>query len=488
MMTGKCNLLKPVDNATGTFLMFSQYAQDLTKQYTQPDSWRCVPSKYIALNLDMSALSGAEHPEVMLGEIMQDYFENACTVWRGELKTSSSEMDPELTRTLLFQTLQRYGLMTIDSTATSNGVTVSGVSPNIQHIGDVNIYSYDTNPDGVGYNEIYVNIPNDAHAHDYSLNAADALDPVKYTSDYISGYEGQSSYNGLTWLVDGYTDEFEIDGAVSPSYGMGQYCVTSVESTLVPYCLEANSGVNEEPSDPEREADSFDVNCIILMYDIYTPVNGVHSAHHRNIPLGMYFTGKPVADAGEVSMTNVVHKFVSNSSIYNQGTSYGLRVCSRFTFNPNSTEVIESSSATGSAVAEIAPVIGKFNEAIGEMNRVVAGQAAMSTAFNNHLALFRNNKTNVPYVRTIGGKKYWFVNGKNTGAVAEYDFEVTDEMINTIVQSLIDQGIYYTKDDIDSKFDEYPSAIWVEDKLQRLRNDVQGMFDEFDARLDIYTL
>ena len=37
MTQGKCNLLKPVESLTGTFFMFSQYTQDLTKQYTQCD-------------------------------------------------------------------------------------------------------------------------------------------------------------------------------------------------------------------------------------------------------------------------------------------------------------------------------------------------------------------------------------------------------------------------------------------------------------------
>ena len=56
MAYGKCSLLKPVDNLTGTFFLFSQYAQDLTKQYSNPDSYRCVPSKFIAMNLDFGCV------------------------------------------------------------------------------------------------------------------------------------------------------------------------------------------------------------------------------------------------------------------------------------------------------------------------------------------------------------------------------------------------------------------------------------------------
>ena len=53
MTQGKCNLLKRVDSLTGTFFMFSQYTQDLTKQYTQCDKWRCIPSKFAALHLNI---------------------------------------------------------------------------------------------------------------------------------------------------------------------------------------------------------------------------------------------------------------------------------------------------------------------------------------------------------------------------------------------------------------------------------------------------
>lgn len=482
MATGKCNLLKPVDNLTGTFFMFSQYAQDLTKQYTQSSSYRCVPSKYVAMDLDLSGLGST--PAVRLGEILQDYFENACTVWRAQLSSNGDDMSPEHTRTLLFQTLQKYGLMAATESTTMDGDDIiSGVSRQIQHIGDINVYSYDTNEDGVGYNEVYVYIPNDAAATDYTLNAAARIqDPqVAYTSDYISGYEGQASYNGLTWLVDGYTDTFTISGSPTDAYGLAHYSDGADDkSTLVPYCLE-----NEVSSDTVRTAvDSFEINAVIVLYDIMSHEQTLY----KNVPMGMYFTGKP--DGDPVVMSNVVNKFTSNATIYNQGTAYGLRVCSRFTFDPNSTEVISSEASSNDALAEIMPVIGKFNEAIECMTEVVQGQAAMSTAFNNHLAQFRNNKVNVPYVRRVGDKKYWFVNGKNTGAIAEYDFVVTDAMLDEIAQSLAASGVYYTKEQIDTTLENYTTAADVKSAVSGLisRTDVETMLDDLESRLNIYSI
>ena len=75
MIQGKCNLLKPVNNLTGTFFSFSQYAQDLTNQYVNPDSYRCLPRKYIAMDLDYSVIDGEDISErgKKLGNIFQNY-------------------------------------------------------------------------------------------------------------------------------------------------------------------------------------------------------------------------------------------------------------------------------------------------------------------------------------------------------------------------------------------------------------------------------
>lgn len=39
----------------------------------------------------------------------------------------------------------------------------------------------------------------------------------------------------------------------------------------------------------------------------------------------------------------------------------------------------------------------------------------MYQMFKDHLSEFRNRRTNVPYIREVGGTPYWFVNGRNTG-------------------------------------------------------------------------
>jgi hypothetical protein len=37
---------------------------------------------------------------------------------------------------------------------------------------------------------------------------------------------------------------------------------------------------------------------------------------------------------------------------------------------------------------------------------------SIQTSLSNHLAMFKNYRVNVPYIRTVNGVQYWFVNGR----------------------------------------------------------------------------
>ena len=50
---------------------------------------------------------------------------------------------------------------------------------------------------------------------------------------------------------------------------------------------------------------------------------------YSDIPMGMYFNGK----FNNYKLTNEATKYVSTS--YDTGTSYGLRICTRFSVMPN---------------------------------------------------------------------------------------------------------------------------------------------------------
>lgn len=477
MIQGKCNLLKPVNNLTGTFFSFSQYAQDLTDQYVNPDSYRCLPSKYIAMELDYSVIGGEDISErgKELGNIFQNYFENACTFLR-----ANSEWNPEYSRTLLFQTLQKFGLMSVKK------IDNNSISEEIKHIGDINIYSYNDNEDGIGYNEIYCYIPNEAKCVNYLLNESNTSDnTTAYDSLYICGYGGQTPFNGLSYnvvekkteegsektyplYIDSYNDYF--------SYSAGQFVQRAAENadvprpikTFVPNCLESTY-----PSDDvQRNYDKFNINTIVVLYDIVRKTSIGDQILYRNIPLGIYFTGCLDNDAGV--MSNTITKYVNSGQIYNQGTSYGLRICTRFLSSPNSTE-IKDISVNGSAVSEIAPVLEKMGETLIAVEDSIAESSQIQTELKTHLSQFKNNKVNVPYIRKIGDKKYWFVNGKNTGAVAEYEIGDPENIINRIVKEIFAE--VYSKTTIDNLLKNFVQ----ENTINSLRYDMATKSDLKEA-------
>jgi hypothetical protein len=510
----KCNLLKPVDNLTGNIFLFSQYAQDLTKQYANPDSYRCVPSKYIALNLDFEHLTGVNQTQEdfdrLLGNVFQNYFENACTFLRTKYKQSEYDnWNPEYTRTLLFQTLEKYQMIKttelrnseqdtgerIDGTTSESYGAISGVSSNIQYIGDINIYSHNENEDGVGYNEIYCYIPNEAKCMDYQLLSVPRETAYEYhhyleQPQQIMGYDIADPYllyNGLSSLV--YKSEmapYFVDRINNEScYGVG---VLDTENyVLVPACLTNQPDSDDhERKENEQSLSKFDVNAIVLLYDIVSKGTNGDILLYRNVPLGIYFTGQRVLE-GDVNssteMTNKIVKYVDSGQIYNQGTSYGLRVCTRFLNEPNSTRIVETSANGSNNVSEMAPVLEKMGETLMSVEDILDDKDKLYQMLKDHLAQFKDNKVNVPYVRQLGNKKYWFVNGKNTGAIAQYEYVDASEMIAQAITEAM--KIFYTKDEIDellslylskeefnAVIQNYATRNYVDEQIEKLRREL----------------
>ena len=426
-MTGKCNLLKPVDCKTGTFFTFSQYAQDLTREYTQADAYRCVPSKFAALNLNVH-----DYTDKQLGQIFQNYFENACTCMRLD-----ENWEPESSLPLLWRTLKHYDL--IDLTE-----GINPTSDNLKYIGDINIYSYIPTKDGVGYNEIYCYIPNSARSTSYVFQEVSSpiADPIVYDipseDTCISGYAADSSattFTGCHWLLE---DDYK-SGTMLKYFDEGDNNRYYKATGYVPYVL-----VNDNEQGDYYTAlgeDHFDFNAVVVFYDIVAKGDGEDTVIHKNIPLGIFFTGTPV-DEKDGTLTNTVTKFVNNEDIYNQGTSYGLRICSRFLCSPNLTVFEDAEVVTSDNNEEFAQVLSelsKNNVLFADISKEILD---MNTGLTTHLANFRNNKVNVPYLRNVNGAWYWFVNGKNTGvaanAVNQSDIDYILTRLDEISTGLVD--------------------------------------------------
>jgi hypothetical protein len=181
---GKCNLFAPISQSTGNFLLFSQYAEDMTKSANSEDYYRVVPSKYILLNLN--AQSGWD--AVKYSEYFQNYYENACSIMR-----EKTDWNPECASTLLWRALTKDGVGFIDAPTEDEGSTDVFTSPSVVHIGDINITS-DNQVDGVNYNEIYIDVPQNSKRQklDFTKFAQGMSRIVSYPVNYINGYRYRS--------------------------------------------------------------------------------------------------------------------------------------------------------------------------------------------------------------------------------------------------------------------------------------------------------
>ena len=57
----------------------------------------------------------------------------------------------------------------------------------------------------------------------------------------------------------------------------------------------------------------------------------------------------------------------------------------------------------------------ELSETHAKMNEVVENIIRNSQDIKDTLAVFKNTKVNVTYLKEINGNNYWFVNGKNIG-------------------------------------------------------------------------
>lgn len=475
LLKGKCNLLKPVDSVTGTFFSFSQYAQSLTKQYTNCDNYRCVPSKFLAFDIKVG-----DKTEKDIGEIFQNYFENACTVMRCEHMSNpdiNQEMNPSRTLNMLMSTLRKYEFIEESNVDVNSN---EKCFKELKYIGDINIYSYNPTSDGVGYSEIYCYMPNDACANRYFLGSNKDLvgdvDIQNYYIDtdeeYIRGFENATISSTLTYKLESETNTLYYDTNGTEKY------YTFVKDNIIPRFI-YNDDTDVSFTRSDEEVDKFTFNTIVVLYDVVKKdITGENDiCLYSNIPLGIWFTGKPE----DGKLTNSITKFVNNEEIYNQGTSYGLRICNRFLCSPLLTEFISSEAVTSLEYENITQALNGMADTISSFNKLYREINEMNTDIDKALLDFRNNKTNVPYIKQIGSSKYWFVNGYNTGV------EVSGE-VNQATNDRIDElesSINSINDELNNNINNYLNTYITNNPIieQLSEQDVENIVREFETDL-----
>ena len=365
-----CNVFYTLTKKTGTFLTFSQYLEDLSKWNTESSYHRVVPSKFIALQLPQNQ---AEETGMnsKLPKLLQDKFENGCAIYRGSM---GGMWTPEHSKSLFWDTM--LDVLGVDQQA--DGKTI----PAIKNVGDINLQSYNEH-NGMGYSEIYCHIPNDAqeYVHSYDIEESNTAEIItRGTNSLLEGYQ-EGEFNGWEKL------ESETIYSINNNYKFS-WDDTSLATTKI-----TNSA-------------SYQVNAIIVLYDIYN--QGIKEA--QSIPLGLYVTG--LYDENGI-MQNSITKYVCNEDIYNSGTAYGLRICSRYVATPHTDNyIVKDVEVDNGGYSDTSRVLSKIAESQSKMDEVVSKAYSCYQQHKDTLAIFKNNRTNVPYIKIINGESYWFVNGR----------------------------------------------------------------------------
>jgi hypothetical protein len=407
-----CNIFNNLTNPAGNFMMFSQYVEDITKNYVQGDEYKVVPSKYVALNLDYTKLLNNsdvsnDTQNTNLNEIIpyfyQNKFENGCAYMR---KLETPVWDSTISKNIFWNTLFDYGLMT----TSRNNTNKIDVVNEVMTYGTINIHAYDTHND-MGYGEIYCYIPAAAEKQLCEIvSITENRGSVINNSSHVEGFENKILSGKNTYF---YTND------VNMSFEDSNLCQI-----------------------PDNTVSQYDINTIVILYDVQQKINDEWTSLYSNIPMGVYITGQYENRV----CTNTIKKYVSTD--YGVGTSYGFRVCTRFSVNPNGVILTENElNVDADNYTSLTQLMCSMSESLDKMNDIMSDKIEQENIYKNSLQEIKNNRTNVPYIKEINGNIFWFINGRKVADISnfnkieehEQEIELIQNDINTLFQEKVDK-------------------------------------------------
>lgn len=341
-----CNIFNALNEnkTTGTFLTFSQYTEDMACWNSQSVYYRVVPSKFMAVELNESGLTNDN-----IAKTLQNYFENGCAVCR----SNDNDWNPTKSSSLFWDTMFNQGL--IDDNIS-----------NIKYVGDINIQSCDEH-NGMTYSDIYCHIPSNEKQYTYTVNVIQEDDTIS-SGNYVEGYT---------------SDELGSWGDIDPIINYKTYNSYNFD-------FDNKTAIN---------ASKYIFNSVIVLYDVYNKDEKIYS----NIPMGIYITGSIYNE----KIQNPVTKFVSNDDIYATGSSYGLRICTRYSSVNGDINV-----SIDNNYADLTRVLSQISVSQQKMDDIINTRYNYAQNYKELLSIFKNSRTNVPYIKDINGVDYWFINGK----------------------------------------------------------------------------
>jgi len=444
----RCNIFKPLSNDTGEFFLFSQYADDLTKAEAAGGSYRVIPSRFAALELNLDEFADyMEHHESSeedpysvqnlnryISQYLQSYYENSVCLAKEVLgydvenkemywdEDDGENLKDGYATQLLWKSLEDWGLINRSQITTSNGSFET--FEELKFVGDINIHS-NRQADGMNYDDIYCYISPSDDKMAYELTDSLIKGKDGPVSEFDLSHEGDYDYSQVIigWTKAAYPinnggidEKPRSDEGGSYKLGKRKYPVMRTPHIL-----------DEEVIGKNKE---FTFNCIIVFYDVYNDLDLEDGpvCLHYNRPVGIYFTGPINMEyfdtenqdtPGVVPFKNQVTKYVSNEDIFGQGTGWSVRLMTRVVSTPNATSYAITIDG-GDDYETIAGAMGRIADAIADIRTDMRLQSENYQLMKDHLAIFKNYRTNVPYIRTVimpdeGPVEFWFVNGRNTG-------------------------------------------------------------------------
>ena len=416
-----CNLFNALESASGNFMLFSQYVEDITRNFSDGDNWKVVPSRFVALNIDFSKINAdmvmpnGEDLNEGLPKYFQNCFENACAYGRNNYSNFAKTIanprtlnwTPEISRNLFWNFMFDGKLLTASKYGDTKKVN------EIVYWGDINMHTYDEHK-GMGYGEIYCYIPSDSPRKNCQVVCVTDSDPDGRMSD--------ESNNNI--LLEGFTNKY-IEN-YSKEYFYNRDFTMTFDDEEITTLLDSSDS-------------RYDINSIVVLYDILKKENDEWVSVYSYIPMGIYVTGRFEG----TNLTNSVKKYVTSS--YGVGTSYGLRICTRFSVSPNGTILKNSETTTDNTdITTNCQIMAKMAENLSLMLDMSRSMNDTTQQYKDLLSTIKNNRTNVPYVKDVNGSDWWFVNGRPVTDIDDkYDSccaELSKEIIEKRIENILDDN------------------------------------------------
>lgn len=385
-----CNIFSPISNSTGTFLMFSQYIEDLSEYRINKSNANISPSSFYALKVDCVRVrdkikelySDLSAVNDTIPGMFQNRFENIWAYFKDHPeanKYTGANNDMTLTYTftsLFWSFMYDNKFLEID---TKDGVT--NVT-NIVYKGQISLESYNDH-NNMGYGELFCHIPslNSVKTYKYNADIENITGPDAINSEYLVGFDENTSKN------------------IPLKSQLENGKLRNVDKNIPLKYVDVSQGLDIS----NTNATKFDINMIVVCY----------SKNGEEIPMGVYFPG--VFEGDQITNTKTI--YIGNGDIFGGSTTYGLRICTRFSAHPNDSITVVGSEKDKDAYSGYSELFSKMSDTIDKMNEVIKSANVANANISNIYSVLKNNKTNVPYIKEINGVKYWFVNGRKIYAM-----------------------------------------------------------------------